>query len=154
VIKDDHMPAESETCRGSWLVYSTTFAVVLPVLYVLSSGPAQCIERTDAGTFTVGRLFVKGDLNPWVKDDLSIPFRQGSFALCRWAPPIRKIYTPLELLSERSATGKILGWYWNIFRPPSHFVEFGDLQQAEDELDPRIALVCDDDETERGQTEK
>jgi hypothetical protein len=37
VIKDDHMPPEPETHRGSWLIYATT--VVLPVLYVLSWGP-------------------------------------------------------------------------------------------------------------------
>jgi hypothetical protein len=52
VIKDDHMPAEPEARRASWLIYATTFGAVLPVSYVLSSGPAQCIERTDAGALS------------------------------------------------------------------------------------------------------
>jgi hypothetical protein len=107
VIKDDHMPAASETRDSSWLVYAATFAVVLPILYIVSSGPAQCIERTETGGLTVGHLYVK--------NDLSIPYRQGSFAYYRWAPPIRKIFEPLEWLSGKSTAGQVLNWYWNLF---------------------------------------
>ena len=136
------MPAEPETRNSSWLVYATTFAVVFPVLYVLSSGPAQCIERSDTGKLTLGHLFVKRALRPLVNDDLSIPFRQGSFALCRWAPPIRRIYAPLEWLSGRSASIGILGWYWDVFRPPSHY----EVHEVECETDPYVVDVFYGDE--------
>jgi hypothetical protein len=72
-----------------------------------SSGPAQCIERTETGAFTVRHLIVK--------DELSIPYRQGSFAYFRWASPIRKIFAPLEWLSSKPAAGKVLNRYWNLF---------------------------------------
>jgi len=114
VIKDDHMPAEFEIHRGPWLLYATAFSVVLPALYVLSSGPAQCIHRTETSSFTFGTLFIK--------DDLSIPYRQGGI-YSRWASPFRETYSPLDRLSRNSEAGGILNWYWGLFRPALHCVE-------------------------------
>src|SRR5690242_2631549 len=82
------MAAESETRRGMWLIYATTFAVVFPVLYVLSSGPALCIEQTESGSLKVGSLHVKADP--------TIPYRQGSFYHHHWVEPIAKLYLPLN----------------------------------------------------------
>jgi hypothetical protein len=114
VIKDDHMAAESETRDSSWLVYATTFAVVLPVQYVLSSGPAQWIRRSDAGKYVIGEMFAKSDL--------SIPHRQGSFA-SHWAPPFREIYSPLEFLRIIPSADRGLDWYWRCFGINWHTVE-------------------------------
>src|SRR5260370_32978999 len=97
------MPAEAETRRASWLMYATSFAVVLPVLYVLSSGPAQCIERNEAGFLTIGQMFVG--------DDLSIPFRQGGL-YSRWTSPLREIFSPLDWLSMKSSSCRILTSAW------------------------------------------
>jgi len=107
------MPADSETQRGSWLIYATAFSIALPVLYVLSSGPAQCIERTEAGSYTLGALFTK--------DDLSIPYRQGSFVMYRWTPPINMLFLPLECVPRNSGPAKTLNWYWNLFGAHWHY---------------------------------
>src|SRR5579859_6602485 len=109
------MPADLESHRGSWLRYATAFGVLLPVLYVLSSGPARCINWKKTSSFSFGQLFAK--------DDLRVPYRQGSFVLRRWATPIRFVFLPLEMVPDDSVAGKTLNWYWDLFGTHWHYAD-------------------------------
>lgn len=135
------MHAEPETHRSSWLAYAAV-AVALPALYVLSSGPAQCIERTETGSFTIGKLFDN--------DGPNIPFRQGSFRIgCakHWTPLVGNIYRPLTWVANNAVPGRVLNWYWNLFGERSHILVIFD-----SEIVNRDISAEDDSEEETAET--
>jgi hypothetical protein len=45
VIKDDHMQAETESNRGSWLGFAIVTFVSLPVFYILSWAPTAALAK-------------------------------------------------------------------------------------------------------------
>ena len=106
VIKDDHMPAEPETQRGSWGAYAMTIAVGLPALYVLSSGPAQSIVQSKVGASTLRVLSAPEEIQEYIS------YCQGSHA-CRWLPPLARVYSPLAQLEKKLPFGNALNWYWD-----------------------------------------
>ncbi len=108
-LMDEPMKDEPASRSNAWQAF-TAIVIALPALYVLSSGPAQCIEQTDAGSFTIGNI-----IGP-----TSIPIKQGAWT-SNWDSPFREIYEPLWWVRWNTGVGEALDWYWNAFGMHVHY---------------------------------
>ncbi len=102
------MHDEPESTQGRWMMYFTLTLLALPVLYALSSGPAQYVARTETGRITLS--FVSGPNAPMEY----IPFCQRAVD-SRWTPALATIYLPLTRLEQHAIAAIPLNWYWRLF---------------------------------------
>ncbi len=112
---DDHMPAEPETRRASWLVYAATFAVALPVKYVVSSGPMQILAPAPYAYSNTGGGFGGGMASVGFGGRMGavVGFGGGMGPVGRWDTPVCIVYAPLERLAETEWVGETLTDYWD-----------------------------------------
>ena len=114
---DEAMQDDRMTCSNVWKALMG-MAVTLPVLYILSSGPAQCIEWKEGEMLSLSGQHFTNELN--------IPFRQGSFSISvatsRWPAHFQKFYMPLNKLANNALAGRVLNFYWSLFGDHSHIV--------------------------------